>query len=155
MCLLLLDKLKIVLSNIFSPGTSAHKAKWAQMHKIWENRPEALRVDEPGENTRYTPSLRGRGWGENCYRGCGDLNFTRTGWVIKQAALKTEGQGLWVCRVFPWATLRILGSALMLTKDLVGVFPSENSWLFFPTLYSFVKPNQGDSSSFGLKNRPK
>ena len=43
-----------------------------------------------------------------------DLNFTRTGWIIKQAALKSEGQGLWVCRVFPWATLTIFGSALIL-----------------------------------------
>ena len=86
------------------------------MHKIWENRPEDLRVDGQGENTRYASSLRGGGWGENCYQGCQDLNFTRTSRIIKlQAALKTDGQGLWVCLVFPWATLRILGSALMLT----------------------------------------
>ena len=29
------------------------------MHKIQENRPEALRVGEPGEETRYAPSLQG------------------------------------------------------------------------------------------------
>ena len=40
------------------------------MVKIWENRPEALKFGEPGENTRSVPSLRGGGWGENCYRGC-------------------------------------------------------------------------------------
>ena len=87
------------------------------MHKIWENRPEDLRVDGPGENTMYASSLRrGGGWRENCYQGCQDLNFTRTSKIIKlQAALKTDGQGLWVCRVFSWSTLRILGSALMLT----------------------------------------
>ena len=87
------------------------------MHKIWENRPQDLRVGGPGENTRYASSLRrGGGWGENCYQGCQDLNFTRTSRIIKLlAALKTDGQGLWVGRVFPWATLRILGSALMLT----------------------------------------
>ena len=53
------------------------------------------------ESTRNAQSLRGGGWDETCYRGCRDLNFTRTGWRIKQAALRTEGQGLWVCRVFP------------------------------------------------------
>ena len=84
------------------------------MHKIWENRPEALRVGEPGENTRYAPSLRGGVWGENRYRGCRDLNFTGTGFrIIKQTALKTDGQSVWVCLVFPWATLRILGSLLI------------------------------------------
>ena len=68
------------------------------MHKIWENRPEDLRVDGPGENTRYALSLRrGGGWGENCYQGCQDLNFTRTSKIIKlQAALKTDGQVLHV-----------------------------------------------------------
>lgn len=68
------------------------------MHKIWENRPEDLRVDAPGENTRYALSLRrGGGWGENCYQGCQDLNFTRTSKIIKlQAALKTDGQVLHV-----------------------------------------------------------
>ena len=87
------------------------------MHKIWENRLEALRVGRPGENTRYAPSLQaGRRVGlELVSRVPRDLTFTRTGLIINQAALKTEGQGLWVCRVFPWATLRILGSALMIT----------------------------------------
>ena len=86
------------------------------MDKIWENRPEDLRVDGQGENTMYASSLRGGGWGESCYQGCQDLSFIRTSRIIKlQAALETYGQGLWVCRVFPWATLRILGSALMLT----------------------------------------
>ena len=59
------------------------------MRKIWENRPEALRVGEPGENTRYAPSLRGGGWGENCYRGCRDLNFTRSGYGQLTAVKKT------------------------------------------------------------------
>ena len=87
------------------------------MHKIWENRLEALRVGGPGENTRYAPSLRaGRRVGlELLSRVPRDLTFARTGLIINQAALKTERQGLWVCRVFPWATLRILGSALMIT----------------------------------------
>ena len=44
-----------------------------------ENRPEALPVGEPGENTRYSPALRGGGWGENCHRGWRDLTFARTG----------------------------------------------------------------------------
>ena len=69
------------------------------MHKIWENRLEALRVGGPGENTRYAPSLRvGRRVGlELLSRVSRDLTFARTGLTINQAALKTEGQGLWVC----------------------------------------------------------
>ena len=47
--------------------------------KTVENPADALRVGEPGENTRYAPSLRGGGWGENCHRGWRDRNFTRTG----------------------------------------------------------------------------
>ena len=87
------------------------------MHKIWENWLKALRVGGPGENTRYAPSLRaGRRVGlELLSRVPRDLTFSRTALIINQAALKTEGQGLWVCRVFPWATQRILGSALMIT----------------------------------------
>ena len=53
----------------------------------------------------------GEGWGENFHRGCRELNFTGTGSIIKQAALKTEEQGLLVCRIFSRATLRMLGSA--------------------------------------------
>ena len=61
-------------------------------YKIWESRPEALRVGEPGENTGYASSLEGGGgvggrWGENCYRGLRDVNFTRTGRIIKQNIL--------------------------------------------------------------------
>ena len=88
------------------------------MQKIWENRPESLRVGEPEEITRYVPSLRGGGWGKNCYRGCRDPNFFRTGWIIKRAALQTDGQGLWVCRLSPRATL---------TSKEVHWFPSENT----------------------------
>ena len=32
-----------------------------------------------------------------------------------------------ICRVFPWATLRILGSILVLTEAFVRVLRSENS----------------------------
>ena len=41
-------QLAITNSNIFSPGIPAHKARWALLIKIWENRPEALRVGRPG-----------------------------------------------------------------------------------------------------------
>lgn len=34
---------------------------------------------------RYAPSLRGGGWGQNCYHGCRDLNYTRTGPIIIRA----------------------------------------------------------------------
>ena len=105
------------------------------MHKIWENRPEALGVAEPEEITRYVPSLRGGGWGENCYRGCRDLNFSRTGWITKQAALQTEGQGLWVLRVSPRATLR--------SKE-VHCFPSENTLELVPEIFSQVRYRRDD-----------
>ena len=84
------------------------------------NEPKCIRYGRIGPrlcesvNQERIRGMRGRGWGENCYRGCRDLNFTSTGWIIKQAVVKTEVQGLWVCRVFPWATLTILGSVLML-----------------------------------------
>ena len=47
--------------------------------KIRENQPEAMQVGGPEENTRYVPSLRVGGWGENCYPGCRDLNFNQAG----------------------------------------------------------------------------
>ena len=84
------------------------------MHKIWENRPEALQEGESGENTSM-PHRYGEVGGARAAIEAGETqDFTRTGRIIKQAALKTEGQSLWVCRVFPGATLRISGSASML-----------------------------------------
>ena len=55
-------------SNIFLPGTPAHKPNEPRYISYAKIGPRALRVGEPEGNTRYAPSLRGGGWGENCYR---------------------------------------------------------------------------------------
>ena len=51
------------------------------LYNIRENRPEALRVGGPGENTRGTlqGGGGGGGWGENCYRvqGAETLNLLK------------------------------------------------------------------------------
>ena len=96
------------------PHTKPNEPKCIIYGRIGPRLFESVNQERIQGTPRYASSLRGGGWGQNCYRGCRDLNVTRTGWIIKQAALKTGGQGLWVSRVFPWATLRSLGSVLML-----------------------------------------
>ena len=44
-------------SNIFLLGIPAHKANWTNKDKLWENRPEALRV---GNTWRKDSVAKGR-----------------------------------------------------------------------------------------------
>ena len=56
-------------SNIFLPGTTAHKPNEPRYISYARIGPRALRVGEPGGNTRYAPSLRGGAWARTAIDG--------------------------------------------------------------------------------------
>ena len=62
--------------STFSPGPLTHEAKWAQIHKIWENPPEALPVGRPRENIFHRCGEEGGA--KSSSTGLETLNFAGT-----------------------------------------------------------------------------